>query len=227
MNGVHDLGGRHGFGPVEREANEPAFHAEWEKAVFLMPTVGMMHRLFNLDEFRHAVERMGQARYLATGYYEHWLAAVERLFVEKGALGRDELDARTAQLAQQPDTPMPDRTDPALLERVLSLNRKGTGRKSEPTPAPRFAPGDAVITRNWQPAGHTRLPGYARGHRGRIHAVHGVYTLPDAHAHGRGRCPEPLYSVAFASAELWGDSAEPNARVYLDLWESYLQPVKD
>ena len=88
----------------------------------------------------------------------------------------------------------------------------------------RFKPGDAVITRNWQPRGHTRLPGYARGHRGRIHLFHGVYILPDAHAHGRGRCPEPLYSVGFESGELWGDAAEPKERVYIDLWESYLHP---
>jgi nitrile hydratase len=114
------------------------------------------------------------------------------------------------------------REDAARL--VMDVVRKGMAEKSEPKPAPRFKPGDAVVTRNWQPAGHTRLPGYARGHRGRIHAIHGVYILPDAHAHGRGRCPEPLYSVGFESGELWGDAAEPKARVYIDLWESYLQP---
>ena len=225
MNGVHDLGGNHGFGPVEREPNEPVFHADWEKAVLVMNLVGMIKRIFNIDEFRHGVERMGQARYLHTSYYEHWLASVETLFVEKGVVGRDELDTRTRHFEENPDTPLPDRKDPELLGLVMDVVvRTGMREKSEPKPAPRFKPGDAVVTRNWQPAGHTRLPGYARGHRGRINAIHGVFILPDAHAHGRGRCPEPLYSVRFESGELWGDTAEPKECVYIDLWESYLHP---
>jgi nitrile hydratase len=107
---------------------------------------------------------------------------------------------------------------------MMRVVRKGMAEQSAPDPAPRFHAGDMVVTRNWQPPGHTRLPAYARGHRGRIHAFHGVYILPDAHAHGRGRCPEPLYSVGFEAGELWGETAEPRQRVYIDLWESYLKP---
>jgi nitrile hydratase subunit beta len=224
MNGIHDLGGKHGFGPVEREANEPYFHAEWEKAVMAMNLVGMVRRIYNIDEFRHAIERMGQAEYLNTSYYEHWLASVSTLLVEKGVISREELETRTKELEGNPGAPLPDRKDPELLDRIMNAVRKGMAEKSEPNPAPRFKVGDTVVTRNWQPPGHTRLPGYARGHRGRIHAFHGVYILPDAHAHGRGRCPEPLYSVGFESGELWGDTAEPRQRVYIDLWESYLRP---
>ncbi|HEY4912267.1 MAG TPA: nitrile hydratase subunit beta, partial [Methylomirabilota bacterium] len=183
MNGVHDLGGKHGFGPVEREQNEPYFHADWEKAVMVMNLVGMVKRIYNIDEFRHAIERMGQAEYLDTSYYEHWLASVSTLLVEKGVIGREELDARTKEFERNPQTPLRDRKDPELLARLMSAVRKGMAEKSEPNPAPRFKAGDAVATRNWQPPGHTRLPGYARGHRGRIHAFHGVYILPDAHAH--------------------------------------------
>jgi len=222
MNGVHDVGGMHGFGPIEREANEPAFHAEWEKAAFVMPAIGLVKRLYNLDEFRHAIERMGHARYLATSYYEHWLAGVETLLVEKGVLTRAELDQRIADAERDPAAPLPERTDPELLAQVMHMTRTGIAHPSRPAPAPRFAPGDAVITRNWQPAGHTRLPAYARGHRGRIHLVHGVYALPDANAHGRGPSHEPLYNVAFEAGELWGDAAEPKARVHIDLFESYL-----
>ncbi len=223
MNGVHDLGGMHGFGPIEREPNEPTFHADWEKAVLTMNLVGMARRLYNIDEFRHGVERMGQADYLTSSYYEHWLASISTLLVEKGVIGRDELEARTRDVARNPDAPLPARRDPELLAQIMDvLVRTGMAEKSAPGPAPRFKPGDAVVTRNWQPPGHTRLPGYARGHRGRIHLIHGVYLLPDAHAHGRGRRNEPLYSVAFESGELWGDAAEPRARVHIDLWESYL-----
>jgi nitrile hydratase subunit beta len=224
MNGVHDLGGKHGFGPVEREANEPYFHADWEKAVMVMNLVGMVKRIYNIDEFRHAIERMGQAEYLGTSYYEHWLASLSTLLVEKGVIGREELEARTREFEENPQKPLLDRKDPELLERMMRVVRKGMPEQSAPDPAPRFQPGDSVVTRNWHPPGHTRLPGYARGRRGRIHAFHGVYILPDAHAHGRGRCPEPLYSVGFEAGELWGETAEPRQRVYIDLWESYLKP---
>ena len=224
MNGVHDLGGKHGFGPVEREENEPYFHADWEKAVMVMNLMGWVKRIYNIDEFRHAIERMGQAEYLNTSYFEHWLASVSTLLVEKGVISREELEARTKEFEDNPQKPLPDRKDPELLERMMRVVRKGMAEQSAPDPAPRFRAGDMVVTRNWQPPGHTRLPGYARGHRGRIHAFHGVYILPDAHAHGRGRCPEPLYSVGFESGELWGETAEPRQRVYIDLWESYLKP---
>jgi len=89
---------------------------------------------------------------------------------------------------------------------------------------PRFAPGDAVLTREMHPHGHTRLPRYARGKRGVIHCCHGIHVFPDTNAHGRGEDPQPLYSVRFDARELWGESAEPNQAVHIDLWESYLLP---
>ena len=163
MNGVHDLGGKHGFGPVEREENEPYFHADWEKAVMVMNLIGMVKRIYNIDEFRHAIERMGQAEYLNTSYFEHWLASVSTLLVEKGVISREELEARTKEFEDNPQKPLPDRKDPELLERMMRVVRKGMAEQSEPDPAPRFHAGDMVVTRNWQPPGHTRLPGYARG----------------------------------------------------------------
>ena len=89
---------------------------------------------------------------------------------------------------------------------------------------PRFAVGDRVITREMHPRGHTRLPRYARGKRGIIHLVHGIHVFPDTNAHGLGEMPQALYSVRFEARQLWGDTAEPNQWVHLDLWESYLEP---
>ena len=189
-----------------------------------MNLVAMTRRLYNADEFRHGIERLGAARYLATSYYEHWLASIETLLVEKGVVTRHELEARTAALGADPDLPRPRRDDPALLARMREEIRKGSAAKSEAEPRPRFRPGDPVVTRNLHPPGHTRLPRYARGRRGVIERIHGVFTLPDSHAHGRGRQPQPLYSVGFESRELWGEAAEPRERVHLDLWESYLEP---
>ncbi len=87
MNGVHDLGGMHGFGPVEREENEPLFHAEWEARVFGLQGVVRARNYFNLDAFRHGIERMAPAEYLRSTYYERWLATVEYNLVQQGLLG--------------------------------------------------------------------------------------------------------------------------------------------
>ena len=89
---------------------------------------------------------------------------------------------------------------------------------------PRFVPGDPVRTRAMHPHGHTRLPRYARGKRGVVHCCHGIHVFPDTNAHGEGEQPQPLYSVRFDARELWGESAEPNQAVHIDLWESYLLP---
>jgi len=98
MNGVHDLGGMHGLGPIDIEQDEPVFHHEWERRVFGMFLPVFATGAFNIDEFRHAIERMGP-KYLATSYYEHWLAAFETLLVEKGVISADEFAARRVALA--------------------------------------------------------------------------------------------------------------------------------
>ncbi len=99
MNGIHDLGGMHGLGPIVRESNEPIFHEEWERRMLGMVRAMTVGRHMALDEFRHAVERMDPVHYLQSSYYEHWVDGAERLFVEKGFFSRDELDARMAELA--------------------------------------------------------------------------------------------------------------------------------
>jgi len=117
-----------------------------------------------------------------------------------------------------------------LAEIIAAAKRNGAARaldRSERVAersVPRFAPGDAVCTREMHPHGHTRLPRYARGKRGVVHRCHGIHVFPDTHAHGEGEQPQPLYSVRFDARELWGESAEPNEAVHIDLWESYLVP---
>ena len=218
MNGVHDMGGMHGFGPVVRD--EAVFHDDWEKRVAAMSSIVRARGVYNIDESRHGIERMDPAGYLRAGYYERWLATLETNLVEKGVLTRQEIDARAAQ-----PTGVPARPKRAGTARGAAV-RAPTGYSLRPDDgAARFRVGDAVVTRNTHPRGHTRLPRYARGKLGRIARVHGLDTLPDANAHGRGPSPEPLYAVRFEAAELWGESAEPRQSVYLDLWESYLSPA--
>lgn len=92
------------------------------------------------------------------------------------------------------------------------------------TVEPRFAEGDTVVVRNHNPIGHTRLPGYAKCHVGVVDRHHGFFVYPDTMAHGRGENPEHLYSIKFSSAELFGDRGTPNSWIYIDLWDSYLDP---
>ena len=100
MNGVHDLGGLDGMGPIVVEQDEPVFHAEWERRVFGMFLPIFATGAFNIDELRHAIERMGAPAYLNTSYYEHWLHAYETLLVEKGVITAQELAAKRADVAR-------------------------------------------------------------------------------------------------------------------------------
>ena len=224
MDGVHDLGGMHGFGPVAREQNEPAFHAAWEAAVYAIMRASMSNGLYNLDEFRHGVERMDPAHYLRSGYYEHWLDGITRVLVEKGVVSAEELERRTEFFTARPDASattavraMPSGPPPRFRWMAEPSERPATA-------PPRFAPGDAVVTRNLHPRGHTRLPRYARGRKGVVHAVHGAHVFPDTNAHGAGEQPQTLYSVCFDAREMFGETAEANQKIYIDLWEPYLDP---
>lgn len=98
MNGAHDLGGMHGFGPINPEKNEPVFHADWERRVFALTQAMAAWNQWNIDMGRYAREQMPPAEYLASSYYEHWLFGLEKLIVDKGFLTREEIDARIAAL---------------------------------------------------------------------------------------------------------------------------------
>ena len=225
MNGIHDLGGMQGFGPVEREENEPVFHAPWESSVAAMNRALMALGVYNVDEMRRGIEQMGAVDYLAASYYERWLATIEANLIAKGVLDPADVEARLTLVADLPDSELPRRENPELTERVFA-GWRGWGRPPAVTSRePRFKVGDTVITRNVHPNGHTRLPRYARGKQGVIHRFNGIARFPDSSAHGLGPQPQPLYNVAFPAVELWGETAEVGASVYLDLWESYLTTI--
>lgn len=218
MNGVHDMGGMQGFGPVEREEHEPVFHQRWEGVAFAVVQATRARRLYNVDEFRYAIERMDPARYLAASYYERWLASAETNLIEKGLISREELDARTDLLGRDPDA-VPRAATTAAAVAQPPVRRSPPADETAP---PRFRVGDEVIARNVNPTGHIRLPRYVRGKRGVIDAVRGPARLPDVSALGLPAPKETVYSVRFAGPELWGSSAEPGQSLYIDLWESYL-----
>jgi hypothetical protein len=99
MDGIHDLGGMHGFGPVEREENEPIFHAPWERRAFGIEFFTGSRIGTNGDQSRHAIERLPPDVYLTASYYEKWMLALQLLLEETGTLTTSEIEARMAEIA--------------------------------------------------------------------------------------------------------------------------------
>ena len=216
MNGVHDMGGMDGFGPVVREHDEAVFHADWEQRMYALASLTMRAMGINRDEFRHAIERIPPARYLASSYYERWLAAAETLLVERGIVTRAEL------LAKEDAAIDPSLIASGVPNRGPAQVKEQSGKKA---PRARFAKGARVRARNLNPSGHTRLPRYVRGKTGVIERDWGVFVFPDTNAHHAGTKPQHCYSVVFEARELWGKSANVRERLYIDLWEDYLEPI--
>jgi nitrile hydratase subunit beta len=224
MNGVHDLGGMDGFGPVRPEADEPVFHEPWEGRVFALNMLGVGRESIPVDALRHRIERIEPRRYLMSSYYERWLAEMEQAIIDAGTLTADEIAARMRELEAEPDRPLPRTENPKHADGVAAAFRAGSPVTRKIRKQPRFAIGERVITRNLNPHGHTRLPRYARGKHGVVMLHHGAHVFPDTNAHGLGEHPGHLYTVRFAARELWSDTAEPKESILIDLWESYLQP---
>lgn len=225
MDSVHDLGGTDGMGPIEPEEEEPYFHHDWEADVFGLLPVTMGQEMYNIDEFRHAIERMDPVHYLDSSYYEHWLSAMEMLLVKKGILTEDELQEKLTTVEAETEASVPEREDPELTEALLGLVESGASTKREPV-EPTFDVGDRVEVKNIHPEGHTRCPEYVRRTQGEISEIRGTFVLPDTNAHGEGENAEPVYSVRFDNSELWGEEfADTNEQLYIDLWESYLEPI--
>ena len=94
MNGAHDLGGMHGFGPINPEPDEPIFHAEWERRAFAITLAMGATGTWNIDMSRYARERSDPAVYLSTSYYEHWLHGLQTLLIDNKLLTEAEIKQR-------------------------------------------------------------------------------------------------------------------------------------
>ena len=209
MDGVHDLGGRDGMGPVVVEEDEPVFHEPWERRVFGLAGAALGAAGAGTPVFRHGIERMLPAHFFAASYYERWLTSLATVLVERGIVTREELGAALG--------------DEFALSGPLRVSPLAdTG--ADNTDA-QFGIGDAVRVSNRHPHGHTRCPNYVRGHQGVIVRYDGPCNFDDVEAHSDGKRREPLYCVRFDSRDLWGDDAEPKAFVNVDLFEDYLEPA--
>ena len=216
MNGPQDVGGRHGFGAVVPEDESIRFHADWEKRVLGVTLAAGALGHWNLDASRHARESLPPAIYYGSSYYAIWLRGLEALLKRAGEISDAELETGHAIAPGL----RPERCLKA--ERVPGVLTSG-GPTDRPGPDPLFKPGDRVRTLNHQPAGHTRLPGYARGCNGVVLAVRGPHVYPDSNARFEGENPQNLYTVSFEATELFGADADPTLSVSIDAWEPYLE----
>ena len=217
MNGAHDMGGMHGFGPVEPEPNEPVFHGEWEKRAFALTLAMARPGQWNIDSSRFARENRDPAKYLNMRYYQLWFAALETMLKERDIIAEDEIEAGHSLHEAKP---LPNVLSCADVLKVL--HRGGPTERETNTQAA-FKVGDKVRAKNINPETHTRLPRYVRGHLGTVERVIGFHVFPDSNAHFEGEKPQWLYCVRFDGTELWGPDGDPTVTVSVDAWESYLE----
>lgn len=218
MNGVHDMGGTHGFGKIEREANEPVFHEPWEGRVLAMNFALFYLGLWNMDISRHWIEKLPAALYLSTSYYGKWHLSFEEMAQHYGLIDADELAAGHALRPPKPVQRSMTRADLAF-----AFSRRSPTRPS--ASAPLFGPGDRVRTKNINPTSHTRLPRYARDRIGIVEAVRGCHVYPDVVVSDGIEVPQWLYTVVFDARTLWGEESDPTVRVSVEAFEPYLMPV--
>ena len=204
MDGMHDLGGKQGFGRIRYSLKAQTFHEPWEKRVNALFSLAVKLGIFNMDEYRHAIERMEPRHYLSASYYERTLTSLATLCVEKGIVTQEELERRAHGSFPLSAPSAPGRSNVAERER--------------------FQPGDRVRVRVDHVPGHVRMPGYIRGKTGVVVSESPAYPFPDAHAHGVKAADEPTYDVRFRTEELWPNSADP-ALVHVAVFQSYLERV--
>jgi nitrile hydratase beta subunit len=215
MNGIHDMGGMDGFGPVQPEAAEPVFHAKWEGEVMASSRVMGAIGAWNIDQGRYGIEMLPPRLYL-TSYYRRWFERLERAMVAYGYADADEIAAGHA---LRPGKPPP--RGKFTLADIDRIGQRGSFGRQAATPA-RFAVGDRVLARNMHPRTHTRLPRYVRGHVGVVERLHGCQVFPDTAALGQGEHPAWLYTVRFDGRDLWGADADPTLSVSVEAFEPYL-----
>jgi len=219
MNGVHDMGGMHGLGPLAPEPNEPVWHAPWEARAYALSSAIGAWRLWTGDAGRQQIEHMPAAEYLRASYYEKWIYGLVGNAVRHGLITREEAETGHA------DPAAPKRAPPLTAEQVPEVMARGAPKTRSVERQSIFQVGDAIRTRNIHPMTHTRLPRYARDKPGIITALHGAHVFPDTNALFQGENAQPLYTVRFRARDLWGEAASPRDTVCIDLWEDYLAPA--
>lgn len=212
-----DLGGQPVRDAVQPEDEAVRFHEAWEPSALAIVLAMGATGSWNIDMSRSARETL--PAYARLDYYRVWLAALEKLMLERGLVHADELAA-----GRMLHPPLPV-ARVLRADAVAAALARGSPTVRDQGPTARFAVGDRVRTRAQPAPHHTRLPGYARGKVGTVERVHGNHVFADTHAQGLGEQPQPLYTVVFDGSELWGPASAPGLRVSIDAWQPYLEPA--
>lgn len=212
-----DLGGQPGHGRVVPEPEDVRFHEDWEPAALALVLAMGATGSWNIDMSRSARETLPD--YMRLSYYQIWLAALEKLMLERGQVFPDEIGSGRMLHAPAPVARVLHAQD------VAAVLAKGSPTRRVDAEPPLFHVGQRVRTRPGAVSHHTRLPGYVRGRCGTVERLHGSHVFADTHAQGLGEQPQPLYTVVFDGRELWGEDATPGLRVSVDAWQSYLEPA--
>lgn len=211
MDGVHDMGGMQGFGPVVTADGGRTHHHSWEVRAQVVS-------LLAGRSMRADIERLGPDVYLDSSYYVRWLLAAERRVVDDGMVSADDLERWRSIFADDSDAEMPYRSDPAVVALIGAMQPE----LLEPVTESAFEEGERVRVRRMRPEQHHRCPRYVRGAVGLIERVLGADRVPGVPY--REHEVEPCYTVQFSSVDLFGDD-QPSHQLLIDLWERYLEPV--
>ena len=218
MDGIHDMGGRHGYGPVKVTTAEPPFPEEWQGRMFGIVRAIKRPPSWNIDKFRYTREQIPPIEYLTRTYFDQWYMSYAAMLLGSGVVTLQEL-ATGRSAAAGPDLGQP------MTAPEVAKARTVAARFDRPYDrAPAFSVGARVRARADAPVTHTRLPGYARGRPGTVIAHHGAHVLPDASAIGP-EVASPLYAVAFRIGDLFAEQKDSPDMVNLDLWEAHLEPA--
>ncbi len=214
MDGVHDMGGMHGFGPVVTHDGDTTHHEPWEvRAQVITLLAGR--------SMRDAIERLDPATYLSSSYYERWLRAGEMKLVEQDKISSDDLDRWRSVFEQEPSAVPPTSSDPDLVARIAAMG----STTFEATSDAEFSVGDLVRVMRMRPPGHHRCPRYVRGATGTIERILGGDLVPGLSADDG--TVEPVYTVEFSATDLFGTSeaSDRSHTILIDLFERYLEPA--
>ena len=218
MDGIHDLGGKEGYGPIEVDDDENPFHEDWEGREWGIAQCARAPGI-TIDWWRHCRELIMPEDYLGRPYFDSWAQTDFSTYLEAGWISEEEISAGKS-ISKDIDYGKP--AVAMTLKQVLQEDHDHAVRfDAEIETPPVFAVGQAVIASRHGKSGHTRLPQYARGRQGTVHAYNGAHVFPDLSAQGE-EVHQHCYSVMFEASELWPEAQWSQDKVYLDLWESYL-----
>ncbi len=205
MDGFHDLGGRQGFGRVTLQGKTEPFHDPWEIRISAISGKLVARRIYNMDEYRYAIERMDPRHYVSASYFERTFTAVATLCIEKGWIKHEALNTAASEYVP------------------ISLSKKA-GRVA-PENLPELKLGDSVTVKTEFVPGHVRMPAYIRGKTGVVVGISPEYFFPDAAAHGLSASKQRTFDICFRSADLWTDGAD-DAEIHVGVFHSYLKKAE-